>query len=486
MSGLDQRPGLARALVLGFAAEALVFPAGLITTAFLTRKLGAASYGEISLVYAAVAPVMWAASMVFGGRAAVKILSDSANWQPNAAALVRASLVIGVLGMGLFALCSPILGTAFRQPSLTPLFWLAAPEILLMPVTRLHRDALTARGRYMSPALATASYHGVRLVMILVLVTAGWSVAGVIAANLMARLAELSTCRVQQPLPFRGARAGALAPMRELLGSLFVYALLVQIFNRVDLLLVGRFTSAETVGHYGAAQNLAQAPGLLALVLTPMLIAAIRRAELAGAGHEAAGLRLESARLALGLWAMAAAVAGGAPRLAVLLLGSSFAPSGPILVWLGLAGGGMLVMSVLAAHEVAAGRYGQPLIAAGPMLAVGVVLQIVLIPRYGGTGAAIATAAGATLGALIALGFDGGRQFRAYGLDLLRAVGGGASGYAATMLAGAAHVPSPVDIAAGCLVSGLTLVVLRLISLQDVVRFASELTGRRSFTSTSR
>lgn len=146
----------------------------------------------------------------------------------------------------------------------------------------------------------------------------------------------------------------------------------------------------------------------------------------------------------------------------------------------------MLVMSVLAAHEVAAGRYGQPLIAAGPMLAVGVVLQIVLIPRYGGTGAAIATAAGATLGALIALGFDGGRQFRAYGLDLLRAVGGGASGYAATMLAGAAHVPSPVDIAAGCLVSGLTLVVLRLISLQDVVRFASELTGRRSFTSTSR
>jgi O-antigen/teichoic acid export membrane protein len=146
----------------------------------------------------------------------------------------------------------------------------------------------------------------------------------------------------------------------------------------------------------------------------------------------------------------------------------------------------MLVMSVLAAHEVAAGRYGQPLIAAGPMLAVGVVLQIVLIPRYGGTGAAMATAAGATLAALIALGFDGGRHFRAYGVDLLRAIGGGAVGYTGTMLAGVAHIPSPIDIVAGCLISGLALLALRLLSVRQVARFASELAGRHSLTPTSR
>jgi O-antigen/teichoic acid export membrane protein len=185
----------------------------------------------------------------------------------------------------------------------------------------------------------------------------------------------------------------------------------------------------------------------------------------------------------MALWAMAAAVAGGAPRLAVLLLGSSFVPSGPILAWLGLAGGSMLVMSVLAAHEVAAGRYGQPLIAAGPMLCLSAVLQMVLIPRYGGTGAAIGTAAGATLGALIAMGFNGGQNLRSYGLDLLRAAGGGVAGYAGARLAGAAHVPSPFDIASGCLVSALALLALRLISVRDVTRFASDLTGRRPLSS---
>ncbi len=483
MSGRERRPALARAVVLGFAAEALVFPAGLITTGFLTRALGAASYGQVSLVYAAVSPVMWMASMLFGGRAAVKILSDSPDWRLSAATLVRANLVAGAIAMILFALCSPLLNSAFRQASLTPLLLLAGFEIVLMPVTRLHRDALTARGRYLAPALGSVAYQSVRLIMILLLVMSGWSVAGVIAANLIARLAELGVCRAQQSLPFRGSVPGGLGPMREFLGSLFVYALLVQVFNRMDTLLVGRFAMPETVGHYGAAQNLAQAPGLLTLVLTPVLIAAIRRAELAHAEDEATALRLESARLAMALWAMAAAVAGGAPRLAVLLLGSSFVPSGPILAWLGLAGGSMLVMSVLAAHEVAAGRYGQPLIAAGPMLCLSAVLQMVLIPPYGGTGAAIGTAAGATLGALIAMGFNGGQNLRTYGLDLLRAAGGGVAGYAGARLAGAAHVPSPFDIASGCLVSALALVALRLISVRDVTRFASDLTGRRPLSS---
>ena len=482
MSSPGTRPGIARATVLGFAAEALAFPAGLITATYLTRTLGAVEYGQISLVYAATSPVMWVASTTFAGRAAVKLLADADDWRGMAAALLRANALVGLLAMLLFALTVPWLGSVFKQPALTPYLWLAGCEISLMPVTRLYRDALTARGRYTSPALATFAYQSARVVLVLALVAAGWSVAGVIVANLVARLVDLATCRAQQRLPFRGGVIGGLAPLREFLGSLFIYALCLQLFNRVDLLMVGWLGSADTVGHYGAAQNLAQAPGLFALVFTPLLIAALRRAELAGALDEAAALRLGSARLALGLWALAAPVAAGAPGLAVLLFGPAFAASGAILAWLGIGGGAALVLSVHSAHEVAAGRVGRPLSASIPMLVAAVVLQILLIPRYGGVGAAVATAAAAVLGALIAQGFEGVRKLPSRGLDLLRAIGGGMAGFLGTRLAAIGNIPSPVDILMGCLVTCVTLLALRLTSTRQISRFASELTGRDVLT----
>jgi len=482
MSAADARPGIARATVLGLVAEALALPAGLVTTTYLTRTLGAIDYGQISLVYAASSPVMWVASMTFAGRAAVKLIADADDWRSMAAALLRANLLVGLLAALLFALAVPLIGLAFKQPGLAPYLWLAAAEISFMPVTRLHRDALTARGKYASPAWATVAYQSARLTLILVLVAAGWSITGVIVANLVARLVELATCRALQRLPFRGGTVGGLAPLGEFLGSLFVYSLCLQLFNRVDLLMVGWLGVADTVGHYGAAQNIAQAHGLFALVFTPLLIAALRRAELAGALQEAAALRLGSARLAMGLWALAAPVAAGAPRLAILLFGPPFAASGAILAWLGIAGGAAVVLSVFSAHEVAAGRYHRPLSAAVPMLVTSVVLQIVLIPRYGGVGAASATAVAAVLAALIAQGFAGVGKLPSRGLDLLRAIGGGLAGFVGTRLAAMGYIPSPVDILVGCLVTGVTLLALRLISTRQIARFASELTGRNLLT----
>ena len=481
MSSSGIRPGIARATVLGFAAEALVFPAGLITAAYLTRTLGAVRYGQLALVYAAVSPVVWIASTTFAGRAGVKLISDAEDWRGMGAALLRANALLGLGAMLLFASVVPLLGSVLRQPDLTPYLWVAAVEIALMPLTRIHRDALIARGKYTSPALATLAYQAARLVLILALVAAGWSVLGVIVANLAARLLELAACRRQQPVPLRGGVPGGLVPLRELLGSLFLYTLGLQLFNRVDLLMIGLLGgAADTIGHYGAAQNLAQAPGLFALVFTPLLIAAIRRAEIAGAAREAEALRLGSARVAMGLWALAAPIAAGASRLVILLFGPSFAASGPILAWLGIGGGAALVLSVLSAHEVAAGRYRRPLFAAVPMLVTALVLQTILIPTHGGLGAAWAMAAGAVLAALIAQVFEGVSRFPSRCLDLLRAIGGGVAGFLVTRLAATAYIPSPIDILMGCLATGGTLLVLRLVSTRHVRRFVAELFGRSS------
>ncbi len=475
MATSTSRPGIARATVFGFVAEAMVFPAGLVTAGFLTRNLGVSQYGQLSLVYAVVSPVVWLASATFSGRMAVALLSDARDWRPMAAALLRASALLGLGAMLGFDALVPRLATGLGIPDLAPVLWLAALEIVVAPITRIHRDALIARGDYSWPALATLAFHLTRLALVLALVAAGWTLVGVILANLGARVVELIACRARLPVPVRGAARGWLHPLRAQVGSFFLYGLCLQLFARLDLLMLGLLGAPkDDLGHYGAAQNLALGPALLAMVFSPLIIAALRRAELARAPEEAAALKNGSLRIAVAIWALAGPVAGGASRLTVLLFGREFVSSGAILGWLGVGAGAGLVLSVLSAHQIAGGRFTRPLGATIPMLVVAAALHAVLIPRFGALGAAWATAAAAILAAIIAQGLDGPGVLPARTLDMARMVGAGTVGYFGAHGAAWAGIPSPVDILLGAFATGICLVVLRLASVRDLRQLVAQ------------
>lgn len=474
----NARPGIARATVFGFVAEATVFPAGLVTAAFLTRYLGVSDYGRLSLVYAVISPVVWLASATFAGRVGVSLLTEAQDWNATAASLLRANILLGIGAMLGFCALVPWLAAGLGSPDLAPLLWVAAVEIGLMPVARIHRDALIAKGRYSGPALATLVFQLARVALVLVLVSAGWSLLGAILANLGARALELMVYRTRVRVPIRGAVPGWLDGARAQIGTIFGYALCLQLFSRVDLLMLSVLRApADDIGLYGAAQNVAQAPGLLAFVLSPLVIAALRRAELANAPGEVAALKSGSARIALAIWALAGPAAAGAPQLVGLLFGPSFASSGPILGWLGIGGGAGLVLSVLAAHQVAGGRFARPLVAAIPMLLAALALQAAWIPRYGALGAAWATAAAAILAAMIAQVFDGFHHLSARTLDLARMVGGATAGYLSTQVAARAGIPSPIDILVGALVTGTILIAVRLASVREVRQLLAQFIG---------
>ena len=161
----------------------------------------------------------------------------------------------------------------------------------------------------------------------------------------------------------------------------------------------------------------------------------------------------------------------------VLLFGPRFASSGPILSWLGIGGGAGLVLSVLAAHQVAAGRFARPLVAAIPMLLGALALQAAWIPRHGALGAAWATAAAAILAAMIAQVFDGFHHLSARTLDLARMVGGATAGYLSTQVAARAGIPSPIDILVGALVTGTILIAVRLASVREVRQLFAQFIG---------
>ncbi len=117
LQGPVQSDRLTRGVALGFSAEVLAFPAGLVTAAYLTRNLGPTLYGSLALVYAAVSPLMWIASTTFGGRVAVKLIADASDWRSIGAMLLRANALMGLSCAALFVLAAPFIAVALGDPT---------------------------------------------------------------------------------------------------------------------------------------------------------------------------------------------------------------------------------------------------------------------------------------------------------------------------------------------------------------------------------
>jgi hypothetical protein len=66
-----------------FLAEALVLPTGVVTAAFLTRKLGLQGYGLFTLAVMVVGWSEWTITSLFA-HATVKLVSETKDWQPVA------------------------------------------------------------------------------------------------------------------------------------------------------------------------------------------------------------------------------------------------------------------------------------------------------------------------------------------------------------------------------------------------------------------
>jgi hypothetical protein len=234
--------------------DALILPVGLISAAFLTRTLGLGGYGLVGVVFAAVGPVAWIAASMLGGRAAIQLISVAVAPVAAASAVIRFNLWFGLVGWGLFCAASPLLAMWFDRPGIAGVLMLAGAEILLLPLARAHRDTLTALGRYSRVGVAAAIHHLVRLVLVIVFVTAGLNVAGVILALILARIAELLWCRAIEAPPLRRGhiRDGRLV---ELVSMTFFYALCLQLFNKIDVLLLTALGGSNKVlSLYTAAQ----------------------------------------------------------------------------------------------------------------------------------------------------------------------------------------------------------------------------------------
>lgn len=128
-------------------AELLYPVTALITTGYLTRKLGPQGYGVLAL---ALTTIIWIESAIasFFFRATIKCVAEMSDWKPAGAMIVRLSLLVGIAAMTLVWLLAGPFSELLKVPDLAYYLRVAAIDIPLFCLGQAYRSVLIGSANY--------------------------------------------------------------------------------------------------------------------------------------------------------------------------------------------------------------------------------------------------------------------------------------------------------------------------------------------------
>jgi O-antigen/teichoic acid export membrane protein len=386
-----------------FLAELLYPVTAIVTTGFLTRKLGPQGYGILAL---ALTTIIWIESAIasFFSRATIKFVGEVSDWRPAGAMIARLSLLAGFAAMALVWVLAAPLSVLLDVPDLVFYLRVAAIDIPAFCLGQAYRSVLIGSGNYQGGAVARAGRWLTRMCLVLVLVETGFSITGALCGVIGASIAEMwlgrqylgSTMFRNQPrvpLPIR--RYGAL---------LFLSSFSMIVCNGMDLFMLKILGGTATeAGIYSAAQSLSLLPGLFSVTFSSLLLATLSRHLADNQRHRAKELVQDAMRVTLWLIPVAAIIAGSAPEIVEIVFGSAFIPAGSLLSLL-IIGGVANVMFTLALTVMTADGYpARTVCFTAPLIPLALVGHLTMIPRFGQFGAALVTVGVSLFSACVAV-----------------------------------------------------------------------------------
>ncbi|GAB4342685.1 MAG: hypothetical protein OHK0047_34900 [Leptolyngbyaceae cyanobacterium] len=383
-----------------FLAEALLLPTGLLTAAFLTRRLGPDGYGVLLLATTIVSWIGWSITSAFT-RTTIKFIGEAEDWQPVASAVLQLHLLLGGLAVAIvWALAEPI-AQALGEPGMATYLRIFVFEVPIFCLAYVHRSVLVGLGKFSQRAIVTGSRWIARMVLVIALVAAGLSVWGAILGSVASALVELLVCRFYVAPPLISHTRFS---MRKLWGyavPLFLLALSLRFYDKLDLLMLKLLggTTAEA-GFYGTAQNLSLMPSLFTLAFVPLLLATLTRTLKGGEVAKAKQLGRDAMRLVFLLLPFAGLSAGAASEIIQLLFSSTFLPAAPIFALLIFGAVAMAMIAVTTCILTAASKPNWTIALTGPMVPMAIAADLWMIPNFGPMGAAITSTTVASLAAL--------------------------------------------------------------------------------------
>lgn len=386
-----------------FLADALLFPTGLLTAAFLSRQLGPEGYGLFTLAATIISWVEWCASSVLF-RTTVKFISEAEEWEPVGTTVVQQNLLIGgTVTAGLCLLAWPI-AHLMHEPSLTLYLQLFALQILLFNLSRAHRTILVGLGKYGESAIAGASRWLARLGLIVLLVQFGFSVSGAILGSVGAVFLELAISRWFVHPPLLGRQRFPARQLWDYAVPLSIYSVSMRVYEKLDLMTLKALGgTAAQAGFYGAAQNLAIIPGTFVAAFAPVLLSTLGRSLRDGEQARARQMAQSSLRMVLMLFPFAALTAAAAPALVEWLFGPVFAPTAPLLMVLMFGAIAQVMISIATIILIAADKPNWTCALTLPMIPLALLGHYLVIPQRAAIGAAWVTTGVTILTAIAAV-----------------------------------------------------------------------------------
>ncbi|ULA64053.1 MAG: Membrane protein involved in the export of O-antigen and teichoic acid (Modular protein) [Nitrospira sp.] len=386
-----------------FLAEMLFPLTALITTGFLTRKLGPHGYGLLALT---LTTIIWVESAIssFFAKATIKFVGETDDWKPVGAMVIRLSLKIGLAAMALVWVLATPLSALLKEPDLAFYLRVCALDIPLLCIGQAYRNVLIGLGDYQAGAVARAGRWLVRMGLVVGLVQAGFSITGALLGVIGSSLAELLLSRWYLGEGMFSKHASVPFPIQRYGALLFLSSICLIFFNGMDLFMLKILGgTALQSGIYSAAQSLSLLPGLFSWAFSSLLLATLSRQLAEGQRDKARDLARDSMRVTMFFLPVAAIIAGASPEIVQVVFGSEFVPASPLLALLIIGAVSNVMLMVSITIMTAAGLPARTVLFTAPLVLLALVGHLIVIPRLGQQGAALVTVTVSALGASVAL-----------------------------------------------------------------------------------
>lgn len=383
-----------------FGSTALPLAGAFIVSLIVARAMGPRAAGLINWTMAVATVFLIIAKFGVEG-ASSRLASEYQETSPEALPLLMRSGMILRLAFTLPTaaaafLSAGVLAGFFGEPALTPLLRLGGLVIFSVSFNELAALLLLGLGRFRFLFLTRLLTFSARVGLTAAAAYLAAGPAGVLWAYAAASAVTAAAAFMRLPVGGRGAQpasGGAVTPrLLRLSSTLAISGASVTIYSMLDKIMLGYFTTATEVGIYSMARNLLETSLFPTFALVMTLRPLLARAWAAGERRRCSSLVNSSLRGAIFYSACAVTVfACLAGPLVTGLYSRSFAASARILVLftplLVMRAVGSVILPGLIASD-RAGTYAW-LTLTGAVL--NFVLNILLIPRYGATGAVVST-----------------------------------------------------------------------------------------------
>ncbi|HLD79106.1 MAG TPA: flippase [Candidatus Nanoarchaeia archaeon] len=389
-----------------FLAQFVFLVSGYIVHVGLGRLLGPAEYGVIGII---LSLMLLTQTLLMRGLPQALAKEISAHPEQKEALFNTAfwvQLLTAAVVTAAFFFGANLIAHFFRDPSLVKYIRLSSAIIIPTALFSLYSDGfLNGTHKFRTQAWLRGLNSILKPIFIFPLVLLGYTISGAVAGYILTGFTSwffswyATGIRITQKA-FHSS-LDLLKKAFPIMMISFTYVLL----NNIDLYLLKHLLESNyAAGIFSAADNLARtSPQLffaLAFTIMPAISAALAKQELLLAKkYITEALRY----LLLILLPITVMVSATATPLVTLFYSSSFADSGAVLQILIFGSMFFAMFTVLNSVAIGAGDSSKALWSSVLLIVVSTILNLILIPKYGVQGAAIATAATALLGVLIIL-----------------------------------------------------------------------------------